>query len=74
MNIKYLLLSFINKQLLPLGRIGGYSIPYFIKGKLFTKSDLIERINNIPEAKYYLPETVKWEFLSRDFLINVRII
>lgn len=36
--------------------IGGYSIPYFIKDHLFTKTDLLNRIENIAEGKYYLPD------------------
>ena len=51
--------------------MGDYSFPYFINGNLFTKQDLINRINNIPEAKKYLPDTVRIQPLKREFLINV---
>jgi uncharacterized protein YllA (UPF0747 family) len=57
--------------LIPLGRVGGYNFRYFAKDHLFTKADLINRINNIPEAQKYLPDNVKTNSLSRELLINV---
>ena len=35
-----------------IGQVGGYKFSYFTKGHLFTKSDLFNRIRNIPELKY----------------------
>ena len=51
--------------------MGDYSFPYFINGNLFIKRDLINRINNIPEAKKYLADAVRIQSLTREFLIDV---
>ncbi len=60
--------------MIPLGKVGGFSFPYFTKPNLFTKEYLINKLLNIPEAKLYLPDSVKLKSLSREFLINVSII
>ena len=57
--------------MIPLGLVGGYNFHYFAKVLLFTKSDLISRIRNIPEAQKYLPDNIKTNSLSRELLINV---
>lgn len=57
--------------MIPLGRVGGYNFRYFAKDHLFTKSDLINRIRNIPEAQKYLPDNVQVNSLTRELLINV---
>ena len=57
--------------MVPLGRVGGYSFKYFIKDKKFTKSDLISRLQSINGFDKYVPDDVKLNSLSRDFLITV---
>ena len=70
-SIKYIITIIDVIQLIPLGRVGGFSFPYFINGNLFTKSDLLNQIATIPEAKVYLPDTIKFQSLPCEFLINV---
>ena len=56
---KYIITIIDVIQLIPLGRVGGFSFPYFINGNLFTKSDLINLIATILETKVYLLDTIK---------------
>lgn len=46
-----------------MGRVGGYTIPYFEKDHLFTKADLINRMKNIPETQKYLQDNIRLESL-----------
>lgn len=51
----------------------GYSFRYFAGDHSFTKADIISKLNEIPMAKYYLPDDCKWSALSHDLLFAVRI-
>ena len=59
-------------NIIPLGKHGEYFLPYFKNGKILTKSFLISFIRGKPKYVDYLPDNVKLEKLSKDFLYSVR--
>lgn len=71
----YLIISFYY-QLLKLGEIGGYDLPYFSKDKFLTKNYIISQFTNDIELVKYLPDQVSPSTVTRSFLLallfNVR--
>ena len=59
------------KKCLPVGFQTGFNLNYFRKGETLNKAYIINRINNNPKFKDYLPDNVSLMSLSRDFLLTV---
>jgi len=57
--------------LLPLGRTGGYDFKYFTKGSFYTKAYILEKLEQIPLSNAYLPDGIKRQSLTRNFLLTV---
>ena len=62
------------KKRLPVGFQTGFNLNYFRKGETLNKAYLINRINNNPKFKDYLPDNVSLMSLSRDFLLAVSLL
>ena len=60
---------FLFFQLLKLGQIGGYSLPYFSKTKNLTKDHIIQQFVNDKELLEYLPDSLDKSTITRDFLL-----
>ena len=59
------------KKCLLVGFQTGFSLNYFRKGETLNKAYIINKINNNPKFKDYLPDNVSPMCLSRDFLLTV---
>ena len=59
------------KKCLPVGFQTGFNLNYFRKGETLNKAYIINKINNNPKFKDYLPDNVSPMCLSRDFLLTV---
>ena len=59
------------KKCLPVGFQTGFNLNYFRKGETLNKAYIINKINNNPKFKDYLPDNVSLMSLSRDFLLTV---
>ena len=59
------------KKCLFVGFQTGFNLNYFRKGETLNKAYIINRINNNPKFKDYLPDNVSLMSLSRDFLLTV---
>lgn len=59
------------KKCLPVGFQTGFNLNYFRKGETLNKAYIINRINNNPKFKDYLPDNVSLMSLSRDFFLTV---
>lgn len=67
-----LLLIFSNKnQLLKLGQVGGYSLPYISKLNILTKKNLIEQFNNDNELSKYIPNNCNPTTITRSFILSL---
>ena len=44
---------------------------YFTKGSFYTKSHILNKLEEIPLANAYLPDETKRNFFTRNFLIRV---
>ena len=58
-------------QLLPLGSIGGYSLPYYTKENVLTKEKIFENFVGDGTLLQYLPDNVNLKTIPRDFLLCV---
>ena len=59
------------KKCLPVGFQTGFNLNYFRKGETLNKAYIINKINNNPKFKDYLPDNVSTFCLSRYFLLTV---
>ena len=66
--VKYFLLIF---QLIPLGHHSDFNLRYYRKDKVLTKAFLIKIIQDKEEYKDYFPDNIKFENITRDFLLSV---
>lgn len=56
---------------MPLGRTGGYNFKYFTKGSYYTKAYILDKLEKIPLSNAYLPDGIKRNSLTRNFLMTV---
>ena len=61
-------------KLLPIGRHNDFRLNYFRNGGILTKEFLIKIVKSKVEYAPYLPDNIKLESLSKDFLFSVSII
>jgi len=57
--------------LLPLWRIGVYNFKYFKKGSFYTKAYILNKLEQIPLTFAYLPDGIKRQSLTINFLMTV---
>lgn len=58
-------------KLLPLGSIGGYSLPYYTKENILTKSMIFKIFEEDDALLQYLPDKPNLKTIPRDFLLCV---
>lgn len=58
-------------QLLPLGSIGGYLLPYYTKERVLTKQVLFQEFIGDDELLKYLPDNPKLATIPREFLLSI---
>lgn len=58
-------------QLLKLGQVGGYELPYFSKSNILTKSDIIAQFTGDDELQKYVPTPCNPSTVTRSFLLSL---
>lgn len=66
--VKY---NYITNQLLPLGCVGGFNVPYFSKEKILTKSHIYQEFIGDQDLLKYLPDNLKLTSITRELLLSI---
>ena len=56
---------------MPLGSIGGYSLPYYTKENILTKAMIFKNFENDATLLQYLPSNPNLKTIPREFLLYI---